>query len=161
MSDDKKEKPEKDKKEKAPKKGGTFLGWLLICLPIILGLGFFYTPLFMIAVLMAPAWFALLSDTGEDRALAVCVGSGTLAGAMFYLSSYMLQPPPFQTALMLVQQPFSWIYPLMGSGFGAMIFYMVPMLMIESVYAKNLAMQKMLEEQQKKLIEEWGDGVKG
>jgi hypothetical protein len=161
MSDDKSAKPEKEKKEKGTKKPASFMGWFLLCMPIMLVLGFFYAPLFLLVVLMAPAWFALMADSGEDRALAVCVGSGTLAGTMFFLAHYFLNPMPIETALSMVQQPQAWLYSLAGAAFGATIFYIIPLLVIESVYLRNVAHKKYLDDAQKKLIEDWGDGVRG
>lgn len=155
------EKEKKEKKEKAPKKGGSFIGWALLCVPIMLGLGFFYSPLMMVVILMAPAWFSLLFDSGEDRALSVCVGAGTLAGAMFFLAHYFLNPLPLETALALVGKTQSWLFSLMGAAFGAVIYYMVPLMVIETVFIRNESHKKFLEDQQKKLIEDWGDEVKG
>jgi len=161
MADDKKEAAGKDKKEKAPKKGGSFLGWALLCVPIMLGLGFFYSPLMMLVVLMSPAWFLLLFDSGEDKALSVCVGAGTLGGTMFFLSHYFLNPLPIETALGLVQQTPSWLYSLMGAAMGATMYYIIPLMVIESVFLRNQAHKKSLEDMQKRLIEDWGDEVRG
>lgn len=158
---DKEAKPGKEAKEKPAKKGGSFIGWALLCVPIMLGLGFFYSPLLMLIILMAPGWFSLMFDGGEDRALSVCVGAGTLAGAMFFLAHYFLNPLPLETALALVGQTPSWLYSLMGAAAGAVIYYMVPLMVIETVYMRNEAHKKYLEDQQKKLIEDWGDEVKG
>ncbi len=156
-------KPDKKSKTgKTPgaKKGGGFIGWFLLFAPITLGLGYFYPPLFMLVVLMAPGWFALMSDQAEDHAMAVCVGSGTLAGAVFTVSSYLLSPPIFSSAMVLIQQPQTWLLPMAGSAAGAVIFYIVPMMIIESVYIKNQAHKKFLEDSQKKLIEDWGPEVR-
>jgi len=162
MSDAKSEKPAKDKggKEVKAKKGGSFLGWFMLFAPITLGLGYFYPPLFMVVALMAPGWFALLTDTGEDRALSVCIGSGTLAGAMFSVSGLLMTPPAFPSAMLLLQQPQNWLLPLAGSAAGAVIFYLVPTMVIESVYMRNVAHKKSLEDIQKKLIEDWGPDVR-
>lgn len=151
---------DKGKKEK-PAKKASFMGWLLVCAPIMLLLGFFYPPLFMIVTLMSPGWFALLSDGGEDRALGVCVCSGTLGGVMFYLADQLLSPPAIENALLSLQQPSTWLFPLAGAAIGAGMFYLIPVMVIESVYARNVAHKKSLEDAQKKLIEEWGEGVKG
>lgn len=156
----KEEKAEKGKKEKV-QKSGTFLGWSMMCLPIMLGLGLFYSPLLMLVILMAPAWFSLLFDGNEERALSVCVGAGTLAGAMFYLAHYFLNPLPIETALAVVKQSQSWLYSLMGAAAGAMMFYMIPLMVIESVFMRNQAHKKFLEDSQKKLLEEWGENVRG
>ncbi len=158
---DKEAKPGKEKKEKAPKKGGSFIGWALLCVPIMMGLGAFYSPLLMVVILMAPAWFSLLFDGGDDRALSVCVGAGTLAGAMFFLAHYFLNPLPLETALSIVSQAPSWLYSLAGAAMGAVIYYMVPMMVIETVYIRNETHKKYLEDMQKKLIEDWGDEVRG
>lgn len=157
---EKEAKPGKEAKEKAPKKS-SFFGWALLCVPIMLGLGAFYSPLLLLVILMSPAWLSLLMDGGEDRALSVCVGAGTLAGAMFFLAHYFLNPLPLETAIALVQQPSSWLYSLAGAAAGAVIFYMVPLMVVESVYLRNEAHKKYLEDQQKKLVEDWGDEVKG
>jgi len=161
MSDAKPEKPAKDKKGAKTKKGGSFLGWFVIFLPITLGLGYFYPPLFMLVALMSPGWFALMSDTGEDRAMAVCVGAGTLGGAMFAISSYLMHPPAFPSAMLLLRSAPTWLYPMSGAAMGAVVFYIVPTMVIESVYLRNVAHKKYLEDSQKKLIEDWGPDVKG
>jgi hypothetical protein len=160
MADDKKEKPKKEKVNKAPKRSSP-LGWLLMCIPLMLGLGFFYSPLFMLVIFMVPAWLALLIDQGEDRAMAVCITSGTVAGAMFFLADFWLQPVPFESVMTLVQRPQSWLLPLAGSACGAVIYYVLPMMAIEAVYLRNVAHKKQLEDMQKKLLEEWGPDVKG
>lgn len=154
-------KPAKEGKEKTAKKPGSFLGWLMLCLPIMLALGAFYTPLLMILVLMAPGWVVLLMDSAEDRAMAVCVGAGTLSGAMFSVAPYLLHVPPLQTAAMMLQGPLIWLYPLGGAAAGVGLFFIIPLMMVESVYMKNMAHRKSLEAAQKKLIEEWGEEVKG
>jgi hypothetical protein len=156
-----KEKPTKGGKEKPAKKSGGFLGWMMVCFPIMLGLGLFYPPLLMILILMAPGWLALLSDNAEERALAVCVASGNLAGAMFTVAPYLLHVPPTGTAMILLQSTQTWLYPLAGSAAGMALFYLTPLLVVESVYLKNQSHKKTLEAAQKKLIEEWGDEVKG
>jgi hypothetical protein len=156
---DAKEKPKKEKAAKKP--GGSFLGWLMLCLPIMLAFGLFYTPLLMILVLMAPGWLALLSDSAEERALAVCVASGTLAGAMFTVAPYLLHVPPIGTAMIMLQSAPTWIYPLAGAAAGAVLFYLTPLVVVESVYVKNQSHKKALETAQKKLAEEWGEEVKG
>ena len=115
----------------------------------------------MILVLMLPGWFALLSDTEDEHALGVCVGSGTLAGTMFSVAHYLLHVPPLETAFVLLQQPQTWILPLGGAGTGAFLYYLTPMLMVESLYVRNQLHLKELETAQKKLIDEWGDDVKG
>ena len=154
-------KAEKGKKEKPAQKPAGFMGWFLMCVPIMLGLGFFYAPLMMLVVLMAPGWFALLTDNGEDRAMGVCIASGTLGGVMFYLAGYLLSPPAIENAIVLVQQPGAWLFPLSGAAVGAGMFYLIPVMVIEGVYTRNVAHKKSLEDMQKKLIEEWGEGVKG
>jgi hypothetical protein len=153
--------PAKPGKDKPPKKSGSFLGWLMLSLPIMLGLGIFYPPLLMILALMAPGWFALLSDTSQERALAVCVSSGALAGAMFTAAPYFLHVPALETTAILLQNPEAWLYPLGGSAAGAVLFYVMPLVMAESVYLRNQVHRKALEAAQKKLTEEWGEEVKG
>lgn len=148
-------------KEKKAKGGGGFLGWLMICFPIMLGLGLFYPPLLMVIVLMLPGWFVLLSDTAEEKALAVCVGAGTLGGTMFTVAPYLLHVPPLQTAIIMLQSPLTWISPLGGAVAGTVLFYLMPAMVVEGIHAKNLAHRKTLESAQKKLIEEWGEDVKG
>ena len=154
------DKAEKKEKVAKPKKKAGFLGWLLLCLPIMLALGLFYTPLFMAAVLMAPAWLAMLMDQSDERAMAVCVGAGTLGGVMFYLANFLLAPPLFESALAFVRGPQAWLLPLGGAGVGATLYYIMPIMVIETVYLRNQAQKKSLEEMQNKLVEDWGDDIR-
>ena len=147
-------------KQPNAKKNGV-LGWLITALPIMLGLGLFYSPLLMLLVLMLPGWFALLSDNEDEHALGVCVGSGTLAGAMFSVAPYLLHVPPLETAFILLQQPQTWICALGGAGAGAFLYYLTPMLMVEGLYVRNQIHLKELETAQKKLIDEWGEDIHG
>jgi len=155
-------KPEKAKKEKPgkEKKSGGVVGWMLLSVPIMVGLGLFYTPLLLLVALMGPAWVALIMDSGEERAMGVCIGAGNLAGAVFIVAGLFLNPPPLATAIMQIQNVVTWFYPLSGAVVGAVIFYLVPLMVVESVFMRNQAHKKFLEESQKKLMEEWGDGVR-
>ncbi len=149
----------KDKTAKPPKKKSP-LGWMLLCLPIIGSLGFFYSPLILLLIAMAPTLFAALFDQNDEKSLAVCIGAGNLAGAVALAAPQFLHPLSLDAVLINAQSPMTWLAALGGATVGAGIFYLVPLMVVETVYMKNVAQKKYLFDQQSKLVENWGEGVK-
>lgn len=132
--------------------GGVFLAVIAV----------FMLPTTLLLVIgMIPTVVAYFVDTSKQRTLGPTVFYLNFAGVLPVLLKLWTQKPNINTALDLIMDPFMLLMMLAPAGFGWLLFLYIPPL-VSGLMRRRAEMRiNLLESDQKRLIEEWGQEVAG
>lgn len=115
----------------------------------------------IILVGMIPSVVAYFVDTSRQRTLGPTVLYMNFAGVLPVLLKLWKQTPNMNNATELLMDPFMLLLMLAPAGFGWILFIFIPPL-VSGILRKRAEMRMTtLENDQKKLVEEWGPEVMG
>lgn len=113
----------------------------------------------LLIVGMAPTLGAFIGDTTRGRYLTKCVAGMNMAGVFPYLFRLWTTGHSMKIAFALVTDPYAWLYMYSAAAVGWLLFLGFPgvVAMLRVLNAKRRIY--LLREQQKNLINEWGDSI--
>jgi len=113
----------------------------------------------LLAVAMAPTLGAFIGDTTPRRYLTKCVAGMNLAGTIPFLHKLWTTSHDMATAIALVTDLYVWLSMYSAAAVGWLLFLGFPgvVAMVRALNARRRIY--MLREQQKSLINEWGDTI--
>src|SRR5690606_6801492 len=113
----------------------------------------------LLAVGMAPTRGAFIGDTTRGRYLTKCVAGRNFAGVMPFLYKLWTTSHDMSTAIGLVTDLYVWLSMYSAAALGWLLFLGCPG-MVATFRALNARRRiYMLREQQKSLINEWGESI--
>ena len=126
-----------------------FLGLLLLALPTMM----------VLAIGMAPTLAAFIGDRTPGRYLTKCVAGMNFAGVIPSLYMLWITGHDLATANKIVTDAFTWLIMYSAAGIGWLLFLGLPgaVAMFRALNAQRRIY--VLREQQKELINEWGDCI--
>lgn len=143
--------------------GGRSSGFLVFAL-ILLGvpIAFAGTPtLMLIAVGMLPTLVALVVDRSRDKLAAITVGPMNVAGLLLPLTTLWFGSNDIALATTILSRPANGALVYGAAAVGWMIYFTVPGLVARGLVARRRQKITDLSVEQKKLVEAWGEDVKG
>lgn len=110
---------------------------------------------------LLPTLVAFTIDDGKKRHLTVTVLSFNLAGSCYFLRQLWKMGQDIQHIAPALSNEMGWFCALGGAALGWMIFLIVPGIWAQISKAQSSYLLFGLRREQKKLVDLWGDSVKG
>lgn len=132
-----------------------------IAVPVVL-VGLLFMPTAVVAIAaMIPTIVARIVDTSPGKRLTVTVGGMNLVGALYFVNLIWTSGHDVADIGPTLGDPFGWLCALTGAGAGWVIFGMMPAIVSRIAAAQTALRLRRLNSQQEKLVEEWGEAVRG
>ncbi|CAK0772998.1 conserved membrane hypothetical protein [uncultured Gammaproteobacteria bacterium] len=143
----------------AKKKGGgsmTLLMWLL--LPVAL----FLAPTSMLVLVgMIPSMVAYITDSDEDKATTMIVGSLNFCGVLPFVILLWRKQHTLATAFQMISDPLTLVVMFGAAGAGWVLYFIIPPAVANFEASRAEARIEHLKNQKRDLIQEWGTEVIG
>ena len=134
--------------------------WTIAVPVILVGLLFLPTSTVLLAA-MGPTIVARIVDTSPGKRLTVTVGGMNLVGSLYFVNAIWSSGHDVSDITTTRGDPFGWLCALVGAGAGWVIFGMMPAFVGRIAAAQTAMRLRRLNGQQEKLVEEWGESVRG
>jgi hypothetical protein len=132
-----------------------------IAVPVIL-IGLIFLPISAVLVAaMIPTFVARIVDTSPGRRLTVTVGAMNLTGALYFVHAISSVGASVSDIGPTLGDTFGWLCALIGAGAGWVIFGAMPSIVMRIAAAQTAIRLRRLTGQQEKLVEQWGEAVRG
>jgi hypothetical protein len=132
-----------------------------IAVPLILIALFFISTTVVLAAAMIPTFVARIVDTSPGRRLTITVGAMNLVGSLYFVHLILGSGDSVSSIGPTLSDTFGWLYALMGAGAGWVIFGTMPAIVGRIAAAQTALRLRRLNQSQEKLVEEWGETVRG
>ncbi len=114
----------------------------------------------ILAIGMLPTWVAIfLIDQTKEKYASFCVGGLNFCGTLPYLIDVWTGANTTMAAILVLADVFSLLIMYGAAAIGWVLFMFVPPFAAMGLQVLNERKIAQLRERQRKLIEEWGDGV--
>ena len=134
--------------------------WTVAVPVILVGLLFLPTSAVLVAA-MVPTVVARIVDTSPGRRLTVTVGGMNLVGSLYFVNAIWSSGHNVSDIVTTLGDPFGWLCALVGAGAGWVIFGTMPAIVGRIAAAQTAIRLRRLNGQQEKLVEDWGESVRG
>lgn len=132
-----------------------------IAVPLVL-IGLIFLPISVVLIAaMVPTFVARIVDTSPGRRLTLTVGAMNLVGALYFVHAITSVGAGVSDIAPTLGDTFGWLYALMGAGAGWVIFGAMPSIVMRIAAAQTAIRLRRLNGQQEKLVEQWGEAVRG
>lgn len=132
-----------------------------IAVPILLIALLFLPTSAVIVAGMVPTFVARLVDTSPGRRLTVTVGAMNLVGCLYFVHAIWASGNDVSNIGATLGDTFGWLCALMGAGAGWVIFGAMPSIVMRIAAAQTALRLRRVGQQQEKLVEQWGETVRG
>lgn len=145
---------------KKKKSGGSAYLFTLIGM-IVVGLMVFATPaLLLFAIGIVPAMVAMVVDREPGRNATIAVAATNVAGVAPFVVELMINGPTMARAMNMVTDVFVVAVMYGTAGIGWLLVLGMPRIAAVYLSVTNEAKVQIMRREQRRLVEEWGDGVK-
>lgn len=134
--------------------------WTIAVPVVLVGLLFLPTSTVLLAA-MGPTIVARIVDTSPGRRLTITVGGMNLVGSLYFVNAIWSAGHDIADIAPTLGNAFGWLCALVGAGTGWVIFGMMPAIVGRIAAAQTALRLRKLGGQQDKLVEEWGESVRG
>lgn len=132
-----------------------------IAVPLVL-IGLFFLPVAAVLIAaMVPTFVARIVDTSPGRRLTITVGAMNLVGALYFVYAITSVGAGVSDIAPTLGDTFGWLYALVGAAAGWIIFGAMPAIVMRIAEAQTAIRLRRLNSQQEKLVEQWGETVRG
>jgi len=114
---------------------------------------------FMVFLGLLPTFVAAIIDRVEGKYATFCVFGMNFSGLFPYLMEIWFKNHSFDAATTIMADPFNLIVIYGAAGFGWMLFMALPPVVTTFLSVMSQRRVAILKENQRTIIEEWGEGV--
>lgn len=134
--------------------------WVLIVPVVLIGLIFLPSAI-VVGAAMVPTIVARVVDTSWGKRLSVTVGSFNLIGSLYFLHRVWAAGHGMEDIGPTLGDGFGWLCALVGAAIGWIIFGFTPVFIGKLAEAQTTLRVRHIVKEQERLIEEWGEPVRG
>lgn len=134
--------------------------WVIIIPVVLLGLVFLPSAV-VVGVGMIPTLVARVVDTSPGKRLSITVGGFNLIGCLYFLHRIWAAGQGMEDIQPTLGDSVGWLCALVGAGIGWLVFGGMSAIVGKIAQAQTALRLRNITKEQERLVEEWGETVRG
>lgn len=141
--------------------GGTTVKPWVVIVPVVLIALIFLPSAVVVGVGMVPTVVARVVDTSPGKRLSITVGSFNLIGCLYFLHVIWAAGQGMEDIAPTLKNSVGWLSALVGAGVGWVVFGSMAGIVGKIAGAQTALRMRNITKEQERLVEEWGETVRG